>query len=96
MGPTDTVSSSDRNPLVALASAHGFHCIQNEAGVWQISASLDCKDYELWVLQQSAERWILIVNRTPQMFLQYSEAIDFLRRWLRSQATSPPLLPPEP
>lgn len=62
------------NPIVSQARTWGFICHQ-EANLWLI---LPQQPNERWKLQQSEDRWILIVGDIPQLLLKSKEVLIFL------------------
>jgi hypothetical protein len=63
--------------LLNQASAWGFICERDLHNNWQILPKLRTTR---WKLQQSGERWLLLVDGVAQVNLHPPEAIAFLKR----------------
>ena len=63
--------------VVGQALSWGFVCESDQLGNRQI---LPFEQTERWVLQEEADRWLLLVGGVPQVSLHPPEAIAFLER----------------
>lgn len=70
-------SSSQSSPSL------GIYLSMSKSNSWQIFPK---QPTQKWKLQQSEERWILIVSDIPQLLLHTSEAIAFLKRYRPKQS----------
>jgi hypothetical protein len=68
--------------LVSQAEVWGFLVESNLNGNWQV---LPQQPTENWKLQQTEDRWLLIIGNVPQVKLHPNEAISFLNRRLPRQ-----------
>lgn len=63
--------------VVSQALAWGFICEADQQGNMQI---FPFQETEIWVLQKSEDRWLLLVRGVAQVHLHPPEAIAFLER----------------
>lgn len=62
--------------VVNQAIAWGFPCQQNTEGNWYISPK---QQRERWQLSQSEERWLLSIDKIPQLYLVSDAVLTFLQ-----------------
>ena len=62
--------------LVSQAEVWGFLVESNRNGNWQV---LPQQPTENWKLQQTEDRWLLIIGNVPQVKLHPNEAISFFK-----------------
>ncbi|MEL6472325.1 MAG: hypothetical protein AAFQ74_21580 [Cyanobacteria bacterium J06623_4] len=79
-GPKNS-QGDQNNTVVKLASETGFSCYKNEQNKWRIEPKSSGKN---WYLLQSDERWLLVIDETPQILFRPSGAIAFMQRWLQT------------
>jgi hypothetical protein len=68
--------------LLSLAEHWGFFVESDRNGNLLV---LPQQPTESWKLQQTQERWLLIIGNVPQVKLHPDEAIAFLKRRLPTQ-----------
>lgn len=68
--------------LLRQAEVWGFLVESNRNSNWQV---LPQQPTENWKLQQTEDRWLLIIGNVPQVKLHPNEAISFLNRRLPRQ-----------
>jgi hypothetical protein len=68
--------------LLSQAEVWGFLVESNRNGNWQV---LPQQPTENWKLQQTEDRWLLIIGNVSQVKLNPNEAISFLNRRLPKQ-----------
>jgi hypothetical protein len=72
--------------LLSQAEDWGFLVESNRNGNWQV---LSQQPTENWKLQQTEDRWLLLIGNVPQVKLHPNEAISFLKRRLLRQRNRP-------
>lgn len=62
------------DPILSQAKRWGFLCQRTAAGPWQITPLAGD-----WLLEQRSDRWLLSIKGVPQVSLDSTEVLAFLK-----------------